>query len=440
MKAFKATVNVKTMLIKPLSALVLVSAMLAGTVHAAEQKLDRIAAIVDNDVVMLSQYQTRLKEVQQTISKRGVEVPPDDVLRQQVMARLIIDAIQLQIAERSGIRVSDEELSASMATIAERNGMTQKEFEQALSADGLSLEDAREQIRNEMIISRVRQYRVTERIQVTDQEVQNFLASDLGKMQLAEEYELANILVPVPDGATSAELDQAQKTVANIVQKLKNGGDFSQLAISYSASENALEGGDMGWRKAAQLPPPFDRLVSEMTVGQVTEPTRTPGGIIMLKLLDKRGDQVMYRDEVHVRHILLTPSEIRSPEATQKLANRLYERLSNGEDFAALAKQFSEDPGSALNGGDMNWVDPNSVVPEFREEMARTEIGQLSKPFASQFGWHVLQVLDRRSTDSSAQMREQQALNLLRNRKYDEELQTWLGQIRDEAYVEIKNL
>ena len=440
MKASKATVSVKTMLIKPLSALILVSTMLAGTAHAAEQKLDRIAAIVDNDVVMLSQYQARLKEVQQTISKRGVEVPPDDVLRQQVMERLIIDAIQLQIAERSGIRVSDEELSASMATIAERNGLTQKEFEQALSADGLSLEDAQEQIRHEMIISRVRQYRVTERIQVTDQEVQNFLASDLGKMQLAEEYELANILVPVPDGATSAELEQAQKTVATIVQKLKNGGDFSQLAISYSASENALEGGDMGWRKAAQLPPPFDRLVGEMTVGQVTEPTRTPGGIIMLKLLDKRGDQVMYRDEVHVRHILLTPSEIRSPEATQKLANRLYERLSNGEDFAALAKQFSEDPGSALNGGDMNWVDPNSVVPEFREEMARTEIGQLSKPFASQFGWHVLQVLDRRSTDSSAQMREQQALNLLRNRKYDEELQTWLGQIRDEAYVEIKNL
>ncbi len=440
MKAFKATVNVKTMLIKPLSALVLVSAMLTGTVHAAEQKLDRIAAIVDNDVVMLSQYQTRLKEVQQTISKRGVEVPPDDVLRQQVMERLIIDAIQLQIAERSGIRVSDEELSASMATIAERNGMTQKEFEQALSADGLSLEDAREQIRHEMIISRVRQYRVTERIQVTDQEVQNFLASDLGKMQLAEEYELANILVPVPDGATSAELEQAQKTVATIVQKLKNGGDFSQLAISYSASENALEGGDMGWRRAAQLPPPFDRLVGEMSVGQVTEPTRTAGGIIMLKLLDKRGDQVMYRDEVHVRHILLTPSEIRSPEATQKLANRLYERLRSGEDFAALAKQFSEDPGSALNGGDMNWVDPSSVVPEFREEMARTEIGQLSKPFASQFGWHVLQVLDRRSTDSSEQMREQQALNLLRSREYDEELQAWLGQIRDGACVEIKDL
>ena len=440
MKASKGTVNVKTMLIKPLSALILASSLLVGNLYAAEQPLDRVAAIVDNDVVMYSQYQTRLKEVQQTIAKRGVQAPAEDVLRQQVMERLILDAIQLQIAERSGIRVSDEELNASMATIAERNGLTQQEFAQALAADGLTLQDAQEQIRQEMIISRVRQYRVAERIQVTDQEVQNFLASDLGKMQLAEEYQLANILIPVPDAATNDDLDKAQKTVASVVKQLEQGADFAQLAMTYSASENALEGGEMGWRKAAQLPPPFDRLLGGMSIGQVTEPARTAGGIIMLKLLDKRGGDVMYRDEVHVRHILLKPSEIRSPEATQKLAQRLYERLRNGEDFAALAKQFSEDPGSALNGGDLNWIDPSSLVPVFREEMARTEIGQLSKPFESQFGWHVLQVLDRRSTDSSAQMREQQAVSLLRNRKYDEELQTWLRQIRDEAYVEIKNL
>lgn len=440
MKASKATVNVKTMLIKPLSALILASSLLAGHLSAAVQPLDRVAAIVDNDVVMYSQYQTRLKEVQQTIAKRGVQAPAEDALRQQVMERLIIDAIQLQIAERSGIRVSDEELNASMATIAERNGLTQQEFVQALAADGLTLQDAQEQIRQEMIISRVRQYRVAERIQVTEQEVQNFLASDLGKMQLAEEYQLANILIPVPDAATDEDLDKAQKTVASVVKQLEQGADFGQLAMTYSASENALEGGEMGWRKAAQLPPPFDRLLGEMSIGQVTQPTRTAGGIILLKLLDKRGGDVMYRDEVHVRHILLKPSEIRSPEATQKLAQRLYERLRNGEDFAALAKQFSEDPGSALNGGDLNWIDPSSLVPAFREEMARTEIGQLSKPFESQFGWHVLQVLDRRSTDSSAQMREQQAISLLRNRKYDEELQTWLRQIRDEAYVEIKNL
>lgn len=440
MKASKATVNVKKMLIKPLSAFLLASSLLASHAYAAEQKLDRVAAIVDSDVVMYSQYQTRLKDVQQTISKRGVELPTEDVLRQQVMERLIIDAIQLQIAERSGIRVSDEELSTSMATIAERNGLTQREFEQALVNDGLTLQDAQEQIRQEMLISRVRQYRVAERIQVTDQEVQNFLDSDLGKIQLAEEFQLANILIPVPDGATRDELDKAEKTVATVVEQLKKGGDFAKLAITYSASENALEGGEMGWRKAAQLPPPFDRMLATMAVGQVTEPSRTAGGVIMLKLLDKRGGDVVYRDEVHVRHILLKPSEIRSPEATQQLAARLYERLRNGEDFAALAKKFSEDPGSALNGGDLKWIDPNSLVPEFREEMARTSIGELSKPFASQFGWHVLQVLDRRSTDSSEQMREQQAMNLLRNRKYDEELQTWLRQIRDEAYVEIKDL
>src|SRR5690554_2152261 len=440
MKASKAIVNVKTMLIKPLSALILTSSMLLSSAFAAEQKLDRIAAIVDNDVVMFSQYQTRLQEVQQTISKRGVEIPPEDVLRQQVMERLIIDAIQLQMAERSGIRISDEELNASMATIAERNGLTQAEFEQALAADGLSLDDAQEQIRQEMTISRVRQYRVAERIQVTDQEVQNFLASDLGKMQLAEEYLLSNILVPVPDGATSDDLAQAQKTVETIVAQLEDGADFAQLAMTYSASENALEGGDMGWRKAGQLPPPFDRLLASMAVGQVTQPSRTAGGIIMLKLQDKRGDEAVYRDEVHVRHILLKPSEIRSPAATQQLSTRLHERLRSGEDFATLAKQFSEDPGSARNGGDLDWIDPNSLVPAFREEMARTEIGQLSQPFESQFGWHVLQVMDRRSTDSSEQMREQQAVNLLRNRKYDEELQTWLRQIRDEAYVEIKDI
>ncbi|HHX34583.1 MAG TPA: molecular chaperone SurA [Gammaproteobacteria bacterium] len=428
------------MLTKSLSALVLASSVLVGTAYAAEQPLDRVAAIVDNDVVMYSQYQARLNEVLQTIRQRGVELPPEDVLRQQVMERLVIDAIQLQMAERSGIRVSDEELSESMATIAERNGLSQNEFEQALAADGLSLHDAQEQIRQEMTISRVRQYRVAERIQVTDQEVQNFLSSDLGKMQLAEEFQLANILIPVPDSATSDDLAKAEKTVASIVEQLEKGADFAQMAITYSASENALEGGEMGWRKAAQLPPPFDRMLGSMTVGQVTQPTRTAGGIIMLKLLDRRGDEVVYRDEVHVRHILLKPSEIRSPEATQKLAARLYERLRSGEDFTALAKQFSEDPGSALNGGDLNWIDPNSLVPAFREEMARTEIGQLSKPFESQFGWHVLQVIDRRSTDSSEQMREQQAINLLRNRKYDEELQTWLRQIRDEAYVEIKNI
>jgi peptidyl-prolyl cis-trans isomerase SurA len=316
--------------------------------------------------------------------------------------------------------------------------MSVEQFRAALAHDGLSYEDARDQVRREMIISRVRQRRVAERVQVTEQEVKNFLASDLGKMQLSEEFHLANILIPTPESANSEAIQAAARQAGEVYQQLKQGADFGQLAIARSASETALEGGDMGWRKAAQLPPPFDRLLSSMSVGDVTEPMRTPGGFIILKILEKRGGENVVRDEVHVRHILIKPSEIRSEAETRKLAQKIYERIESGEDFADLAKSFSEDPGSALNGGDLNWVDPNALVPEFREVMAKTPQGKLSKPFQTQYGWHVLEVLGRRATDSTSQAREQQAMTVLRNRKYDEELQTWLRQIRDEAYVEIK--
>jgi peptidyl-prolyl cis-trans isomerase SurA len=289
-----------------------------------------------------------------------------------------------------------------------------------------------------MVISRVRQRRVAERIQVSEQEVKNFLASDLGKMQLSEEFHLANILIPTPESANSEAIQAAARQAQDVYQQLKQGADFNALAVARSSSENALEGGDMGWRQAAQLPPPFDTMLSSMPIGDVTQPIRTPGGFIILKVLEKRGGGTQTRDEVHVRHILIKPSEIRSPAATKELAERLYSRIQNGEDFGELAKSFSEDPGSALNGGDLNWVDPNSLVPEFRETMASTPVNTISKPFQSQFGWHILEVLGRRATDNTEQAREQQAMMVLRNRKYDEELQTWLRQIRDEAYVEIK--
>ncbi len=430
--------NVKTKLSDCLRPLLLGVALLAATAHAEVRPLDRVVAIVDNDVVMQSQLDARLREVQQTIAKRGGALPPEHVLSQQVLERLIIENIQLQIGDRSGIRITDEELNQAMGTIAQRNGMSLEQFRQALARDGLSYADARDQVRREMIISRVRQRRVAERIQVTDQEVQNFLASDLGKAQLSEEYRLANILIPVSEGASSTEIQAADRQSQELYQQLQQGADFAQLAVARSASENALEGGEMGWRKAGQLPPPFDTMLSSLQPGQVTEPVRTPGGFIILKLMEKRGGDTQVRDEVHVRHILIKPSEIRSEEETRRLVERLYQRILAGEDFAELAKNFSEDPGSALNGGDLNWIDPNALVPEFREVMNSTPSGELSKPFKSPYGWHVLQVLGRRATDNSEQFREQQAANLLRNRKYDEELQTWLRQIRDEAYVETK--
>jgi peptidyl-prolyl cis-trans isomerase SurA len=430
---------VKTKLIDRLRPLMLGAVMLSGAVHAAVQPLDSVVAIVDNDVVMKSQLDQRVREVEQTIAKRGGGTPPPGALDQQVLERLIVENLQLQIGERSGIRITDEELNQAIATIAQRNGMSLDQFRAALAHDGLSFDDAREQVKREMIISRVRQRRVAERIQVSEQEVKNFLASDLGKMQMSEEYRLANILIPTPDGANSQAIQAAAGRVGDIYQQLKQGKDFGQMAIQHSASENALEGGEMGWRKAAQLPPEFAKLLSSMAVGDISQPLRIPSGFLIIKLEEKRGgSESVLRDEVHVRHILIKPSEIRSEAATEQLAEKLYDRIQNGEDFATLAKSFSEDPGSALNGGDLNWVDPNSLVPEFREQMANAQQGQVTKPFRTQYGWHVLEVLGRRATDSTEQAREQQALTVLRNRKYDEELQTWLRQIRDEAYVEIK--
>ena len=354
--------NVKTKLSDRLRPLLLGAALLAATAQAQVRPLDRVVAIVDNDVVMQSQLEARLREVQQTIDKRGGSLPPGNVLSQQVLERLIIENIQLQIGERSGIRITDEELNQAMGTIAQRNGMSLEQFRDALARDGLSYADARDQVRREMIISRVRQRRVAERIQVTDQEVQNFLASDLGKMQLSEEFRLANILIPVSEGASSSEIQAAERQAQEVYQQLQQGADFAQLAIARSASETALEGGEMGWRKAGQLPPPFDSMISQLNPGEVTEPVRTPGGFIILKLIEKRGGDTQVRDEVHVRHILIKPSEIRSEEETRRLVERLYQRIVAGEDFAELAKNFSEDPGSALNGGDLNWIDTEALV------------------------------------------------------------------------------
>ncbi|MBF8640982.1 MULTISPECIES: peptidylprolyl isomerase [Pseudomonas] len=415
-----------------------VALTISSMAHAAVVPLDRVVAIVDNDVVMESQLRQRLTEVKQNIAKRGGEVPPDSAVESQVLERLILEDIQLQIAERSGIRISEDELNQAVATIAQRNGLSVAQFRQALAQDGLTYDDVRDQVRRELTISRVRQRQVAQRIQISQQEVQNFLNSDLGRIQLSEEYRLANILIPVADSASSSEIQAAGQKAMQIYNKARQGADFGELAIANSAGDNALDGGEIGWRKAAQLPPPFDQMISSMKPGDVTEPARVPGGIIILKVEEKRGGESSVVDEVHVRHILLKPNEIRSDEETRRLAERLRERIEGGEDFAELAKSFSEDPGSALNGGDLNWINPESLVPEFREVMNSTSAGQLSQPFRTQYGWHILEVLGRRATDNSEQVRQQQALNLLRNRKYDQELQLWLRQIRDEAYVEIK--
>lgn len=420
--------------------LVLFSVLLvfSGFASAQVKSLDRVIAIVDDDVIMKSQLDSRVEEVVQTVSKRGGDLPPQDVLVKQVLDRLIVEDLQIQLANRYGITADDDEVNQAVADVAKRNNLNMDQFKKVLQNEGLSLTALRDQIRREILINRVRQRVIGEKIRITDQEVKNFLNSEIGKAQLSEEYYLASILVPVSQGSSYAAIQKAEQKATDIYRQLENGADFAKLAMTSSSGDKALEGGEIGWRQAAQLPPPFDQLIHGLKVGDFTQPVSTPGGLIILKVMDKRGGTAHLQDETSVRHILLKPSQIRSEEDTKKLADRLYQRIMAGEDFAQLAKSFSDDPGSAHRGGSLNWIDPSTLVPEFRKVMDELPVGQISQPFKSRYGWHILQVEGRRSTDNSAEYRKQQAMNILYGRKYDQELQIWLQQLRDEAYVEIK--
>ena len=419
----------------------LCTALLFSTAAQAQMvELDRVAAIVDNDVIMASQVEERMNTIRAQLADSGTaELPPADVIRNQVMDRLVLESIQLQMGERAGIQIDDATLNQTMQQLAERNGVSLEQFRAVLERDGISYNHAREQVRRELIINRVRQRRVAERIEVSDQEVRNFLNSEMGRYQTSADYRLAMIVLPVPESASSDEARRQAEMANQLYREMRDGADFTNLAVSRSGGEHALEGGELGWRKAAQLPPAFASAVDRLDIGGVTEPLRSPAGYHIIKLLDKRGGENLLVDEYNVRHILIKPSEIRSEAEAAQLVQRLYERINNGESFETLARSFSEDPGSALNGGSLNWITPEAMVPEFRDTLLSTPRQQVSAPFQSQFGWHILQVMDQRQVDMTDEMREQQARNLLQNRKFDEELQTWLQEIRDEAYVEIKS-
>lgn len=412
--------------------------MLSTSVQAQVVPLDRVAAIVDNDVVMASQVEERIASVRQQLSERGTQLPPDSVLRDQVLDRLVVESIQLQMGERAGIRIDDATLNQTMEQLAARNNVSLEEFRAALERDGISYNQAREQIRREMIINRVRQRRVAERIQVSDQEVRNFLNSEMGRIETAAEYRLAMIVLPISENANPDDVRKIAETANEIYRELRAGADFTNLAVSRSGGDTALEGGELGWRRSAQLPGPFASAVASLDIDEVTQPLRSPAGFHILKLLETRGGEGQMVEEFKVRHILIKPSEIRDDQQAAESIQRIYERIQNGESFATLARAFSEDPGSALHGGSLDWVTPDSMVPAFRDVMSSIPRNQVSRPFESQFGWHILEVQDSREVDMTSEMREQQAINLLQNRKYEQELQTWLLEIRDEAYVEIK--
>ncbi len=411
---------------------------LAAPARAQTVPMEAVVAVVDDDIVLASEYQSRIKQVTQNLARQKVEMPPQEVLARQVLDRLILERIQLQMAERAGVQISDAQLNEAIGTMAKQNGLTLEQFKTSLETQGESYNALREQVRQEMTLQRVQQGNVRSRVQVTEQEVTDFLASEEGQKRTSAVYHIAHLLLPLSEQATVEDEKKARAYVQSLRTGLLEGDTFERFIRNPDKSQYPFTGGDLGWRPAADLPGIFADAVPKLEVHGLSEPVRSPSGLHLVKLLEKRGGSGQIMQQTKARHILLKPSEIRSPEQTHELATTLRARALAGEDFGALAKKFSQDIGSQAEGGELGWVNPGQMVPEFEQVMTQTGNGELSAPFESSFGWHILQVEDRRMQDLSEEMRRNEARNILFGQKYEDELAIWLQKIRDEAFVEIK--
>ncbi|HEY5647161.1 MAG TPA: peptidylprolyl isomerase [Pseudomonadales bacterium] len=426
----------KKLLIASLAAVLAVFVSPAG--WSEYRELDAIVAVVEDDVVLASELLERLDMVREQFAQNNAPLPPNDILLSQIMERLIIESLQIQEADHRGVIVDDESLTRAVTGFAQQNNMSLEQFAQQLEMDGRNYAEFREQIRREIIMQRLQQAIVNRRITISEQDIEDLLNSPYYKELLSDEFRVGHILLALEPNASEATIKAAEDAAIEIVRELREGADFTQMAVARSAGSNALEGGDLGWRKAAELPSLFAEYVLQMEVGDVSAPIASPSGLHIVKLMEQRGAGVQKEMQTHLRHILVMPSEIRTEEETEALIRDIYRRLQADEDFAALAAEFSEDPGSALAGGDLGWTSGNEFVPRFREVMAETATGKLSEPFRSQYGWHVLEVMDRREQDMSEAARRDMALQILHGRRFEEELDKWLKELRDEAFVEIR--
>lgn len=407
----------------------------ANAAPAATEMLDQVVAIVDDDVIMASELRERLAVIAENLSARGVETPPEDELIREVLDRLILESIQTQMGDRFGVRISDVQLDEAMQRIAAQNRMTPERFAATLEQEGRSYAEIRENIRREMVIQRVQQGNVSQRIQITDQEIDNYLSTEEGQKLVQPEYRIVHALLPVESGASQSAIDASGEYCAELVARIQGGEDFDALIAG--STQYTFSGGDLGWRKLDDLPSLFQGLAQELSTGETADLLRSPSGWHIVKMMDRRGAELTVR-QTKARHILIKPSEILSDQQARQQILSLKARIEAGEDFAALAREHSEDIGSAQEGGELGWINPGQMVPEFENTMASTETGRLSQPVRSQFGWHLIEALDRREKDMSAEMRRAQINQHLHNRKYQEELDVWLRKIRDEAFVDIK--
>jgi peptidyl-prolyl cis-trans isomerase SurA len=400
--------------------------------------LDRIAAVVNDGVILQSELDSEIESISHRLQEQKIELPPPSVLKQQVLERLVLQEIQMQRAKRLGLGVSDEQLNNALQDIAARNKISFDKLPATLQSQGIDYPAYREQMRKEMILTGLRQRDVIAHINVTPRELDQYLARKQGSAD-TDEFNVSHILLSLPEAATPAQLTEIGNRAKDIADRARKGEDFGQLAIANSSSQTALEGGKLGWRKGSQLPQFITDLVVRMKPGEVSDPVRTPSGFHIVKLDERRGGEEQHIiNQVHARHILLKPNELDDDETVRQKLNKLRERISKGEDFAGIASTTSEDPGSAPDGGDLGWTGPDTFVPEFQQQIEKLKDNEISEPFKTRYGWHIVQLLGRRTYDSTDDVKRQRAFAAIRESRADEETELWLRRLRDEAFVDYK--
>ena len=404
----------------------------------ADVPLDRIVAVVENDIIMQSELDIQLRTVVGRMKEQGVKIPSSSVLENQVLERMILTKIQLQRAESTGIRVDDETLNRTISNIAAGNNVSLSQFKEILEKDGFSYEQFRENIRDEIIVSRLRQRQVDNRISITTKEIDNALKNEEFQGSTETEYLLQHILISLPEASAPEEEKQARLVAAKVLEDLKAGQDFTTMATTVSDGQRALEGGDLGWRKKDEIPTLFSAQISTMEKGDISDLIKSSSGFHIVKLADVRSSEKHMITQTKVRHILIKVNTLTTADDARLKLDQLRTRLVGGDDFAKLAKAHSEDTVSAAQGGDLGWVSPGALVSEFENVMNKLEPNEISEPFPTQFGWHLLQVMDRREHDDTENARRTKVSEAIRRRKSEEAHQNWLRHLRDEAYVEYR--
>lgn len=401
------------------------------------EKMDRIIAVVDQSVITERELLDRTESVKSQMAKKGGQIPPDDVLQKQILERLIVDSLQLQLASQTGIKVDDAQLDKTIERIAEQNNLTLPAFKKALEEDGTRFLKFREDLRNDIILTRLREREVDNKVTISEAEIDNYLSAQESQGDL-DEFNISQILIRLPEDSAPEDLQKAKARTEEIMQSLNKGMSFTQASANYSDAPNALEGGELGWRSGQQMPPAFLEIIKTLKPGEVARPIRSANGVHILKLNDRRaGTSSLIVDQSHVRHILLKPNEILSDKEAKQKIEDIKERLDHGTPFEEMARQYSDD-GSASNGGDLGWLNPGDTVPAFEQVMNQLGVNEISNPVRTPFGWHLIQVLERRKQDMSKESKRLKARQEIRARKAEEAYNDWIHELRDKAFVELR--